>query len=86
MSDGLAVYDLGVSPPSYDFLSFLAEAERHRRANGFTHINLMFQPGPMNGFRDDELPPDTATREGMLWRVCAGMARLLPSAWRQAVP
>lgn len=74
-----AVYDLGVSPPSYDFLSFLISAEKHRRENGFTCIDVMFQPGPMHGFRDDELPPDSETRNGMLWRVCAGMARLLPS-------
>jgi len=74
-----AVYDLGVSPPSYDFLSFLIEAERHRRANGYTAIDIMFQPGPMHGFRDDELPPDIPTREGMLWRVCVGMAKLLPT-------
>lgn len=74
-----AVYDLGLSPPTYDFLAFLVEAERHRRTHGFTHIDLYFQPGPMNGFRDDELPPDLKGREDMLWRVCAGMARLLPS-------
>jgi len=33
----------------------------------------------MNGFRDDDLPPDLETRRGMLWRICVGMARLLPS-------
>lgn len=74
-----ACYDLGVSPPTYDFLSFLIEAERYRRANGFDLIDIIFQPGPMHGFRDDELPPDVETRKGMLWRVCVGMARLLPS-------
>ena len=75
----LAVYDLGLSPPTYDFLTFLVEAERHRRQNGYAHIDIAFQPGPMNGFRDDELPPDTATREDMLWTVCVPLARLLPS-------
>ncbi len=74
-----AVYDLGLSPPTYDFLAFLIEAERHRRAKGYTHIDLMFQPGPMHGFRDDDMAPDLKGREDMLWRVCAGMARLLPS-------
>lgn len=74
-----AVYDLGVSPPTYDFISFLAEAERHRIANGFDLIDLTFQPGPMHGFRADDLPPDVPTRKGMLWRVCVGIARLLPS-------
>lgn len=74
-----AVYDLGLSPPTYDFLTFLVEAERHRRANGYTWIDLVIQPGPMHGFRDDDLPPDTATRDDMLWTVVVPMARLLPS-------
>lgn len=74
-----AFYDLGVSPPSYDFLSFLVEAERYRRANGFTDIDLIFNPGPMHGFRDDDLPPDVETRTNMLWGVCVAMARRLPS-------
>lgn len=75
----VAVYDLGVSPPTYDFLSFLIEAERHRIEEKYDLIDIVFQPGPMHGFRKDELPPDVETREGMLWRVCVGMARLLPS-------
>lgn len=74
-----AAYDLGLSPPTYDFISFLIEAERHRVKNNFDVIDLSFQPGPMNGFRSDQLPPDLKTRDGMLWRVCAGIARLLPS-------
>lgn len=74
-----AVYDLGLSPPSFDFLSFLIEAERYRRANGYTCIDVMFQPGPMHGFRDDELPPRIPEREWMLWGICVGMAKLLPS-------
>jgi hypothetical protein len=74
-----AAYDLGVSPPSYDFLSFLIEAERHRLEIGFDQIDIAFQPGPWFGFRHDDLPPDVPTRQGMLWRVCVGMAKLLPS-------
>lgn len=74
-----AAYDLGVSPPTYDFISFLLEAERHRIAKGFDVIDLSFQPGPMHGFRHDDLPPDMHSRKAMLWRVCVGLARLLPS-------
>jgi hypothetical protein len=74
-----AVYDLGVSPPTYDFLSFLVEAERYRRKHGYDHIDLMFQPGPMHGFRDDDLAPDVTGRQDMLWRVMVPMARLLPA-------
>lgn len=74
-----AAYDLGVSPPTFDFISFLIEAERHRIKNNFDVIDLTFQPGPMYGFRADDLPPDIPTRNGMLDRVCFGIARLLPS-------
>lgn len=74
-----ACYDLGVSPPTYDVMSFLFEAEKHRIANNYDVLDISFQPGPMHGFRADDLPPDVATRQGMLWRVCVGLARLLPS-------
>jgi len=74
-----AVYDLAYSPPTYDFLTFLVEAERYRKREGFARIDVTFMPGPMWGFRDDQLPPDAATRRGMLWRVCVPMAKLLPS-------
>lgn len=74
-----AVYDLAVAPPTYDFLAFLSAAEQMRIARGAKHIDIVFQPGPNGGFRDDNLPPDLATREAMLWRVCVGACRLLPS-------
>ena len=74
-----AVYDLGLSPPTYDFIAFLIEAERHRIEKKIDKMDVWFQPGPWHGFRHDELPPDAATRKAMLWRVCAGMARLMPS-------
>lgn len=74
-----AVYDLGTSPPTYDFLSFLMESERHRKAAGYTDLDIVFQPGPIHGFRDDDLPPDAETRRRMLWNVCVAMAKLLPS-------
>lgn len=74
-----AVYDLMVSPPTFDFVSFLMEAERARIAHGADKIDVIFQPGPMNGFRHDKLPPDVPTREGMLHRVCVALCRLLPS-------
>lgn len=74
-----AVYDLMVSPPTFDFVSFLLEAERARREGGFARVDVVFQPGPMNGFRYDKLPPDQATREGMLHRVCVSLCRCLPS-------
>lgn len=74
-----AVYDLAVSPPTYDFLSFLAEAERARKAGGYDYIDVVFMPGPKGGFRNDNLPPSIEAREGMLHRVCVSACRLLPS-------
>jgi hypothetical protein len=74
-----AVYDLGMCPPTYDFISFLSEAEKARIAQGLDEIDVVFQPGPLHGFRDDDLPPDNATRWGMLHRVCVSACRLLPS-------
>lgn len=86
-----AVYDLGLSPPTYDFISFLVEAERYRIAHKFDRMDVCFQPGPWHGFRHDDLPPDAQTRRAMLWRVCVAAARLLPSVrnvnvWRERMP
>lgn len=64
------VYDLGSSPPTYDFMLFLSEAEKHRKENGFDMMDVYFMPGPINGFRDDNLPPDSIEREAMLNRIC----------------
>lgn len=74
-----AVYDLAVSPPTYEITTFLAEAEKCRLALGFEAIDVVFQPGPKAGFRDDNLPPDNIERESMLWRVCVPCTKLLPS-------
>lgn len=74
-----AVWDLSVCPPTYDIHTFLAEAEFRRREIGATWIDLVIQPGPIGGFRYDDLPPNYGARVGMLYRVNVGMARLMPS-------
>jgi hypothetical protein len=74
-----AVYDLAVSPPTFEILSFLSEAEKRRIETGAYALNVVFQPGPKGGFRNDTLPPSLTEREGMLWRVCVAACRLLPS-------
>ena len=74
-----AVYDLAVSPPTYDFLLFLCAAEKARIQRGHTFVDVVFVPGPKDGFRDDYLPPSRAEREGMLHRICVSACRLLPS-------
>lgn len=74
-----AVYDLYCSPPSYDFLSFICAAEKYRQEHGYTAMDVVFQPGPKFGFRNDNLPPDIETRKAMLWRVCVPACRLVQS-------
>lgn len=74
-----AVWDLQICPTGYDFAVFLGETENRRIEIGAESINLIIQPGPIKGFRNDDLPPNVGSREGMLYRVIVGMARLLPS-------
>lgn len=74
-----AIYDLAVSPPTYDFISFLSEAEYARREGSYTDMDIVFQPGPIGGFRHDGLPPSLVERESMLQRICIPACRLLPS-------
>ena len=74
-----AVYDLSVAPPTWNFSEFLLAAERARIDKGLEHLDIVFQPGPKGGFRDDDLPPDIPTREMMLHRVCVSLCNCLPS-------
>lgn len=74
-----AVYDFGSSPPSYDFVSFLTEAEEARKEGGYSKMDIVFQPGPMFGFRADELPPDPQTRRSLLESVCVPLCWRVPS-------
>jgi hypothetical protein len=75
-----AVYDLAVSPPTFDFVSFLVSAERERLRQGKAHIRVLIAAGPDHGFRRDELPPrDPAERRRMLDNIVLPMCGLLPS-------
>lgn len=74
-----AVWDFHLCPTSYDFVVFVGEAEKHRIAIGAEFIDFVFQPGPVDGFRYDDLPPNLGNREGMYYRVLVGLCRLLPS-------
>lgn len=76
----LAIYDLSVSPPTYDFIAFLLSAEAERRQYGFSHIDILVVRGPDNGFRRDNLPPrEPERREAMLRNIVLPMAGLLPT-------
>lgn len=70
-----AVYDLSSSPPTYEFLTFIAEAEKYRSENGYSRMDVIFQPGEQDGFRRDNLPPDAIERHAMLRRIC------IPTCW-----
>jgi len=65
-----AVYDLKVSPPTFDFLKFLVQAAMWRdKHHPQERIDLYIVPGPRGGFRDDPLPPDIEMRRRMLVQV-----------------
>jgi hypothetical protein len=46
-----AFYDLDKSPPTFDFLVFLALAELARRRRGLEALRVIFVPGQADGFR-----------------------------------
>tara|TARA_R110000868_G_scaffold41729_4_gene142135 strand:- start:4727 stop:5614 length:888 start_codon:yes stop_codon:yes gene_type:complete len=76
----LAVYDLAVSPPTYDFIGFLVTAERQRIRWGEKSISFVIVGGPNNGFREDNYPPhDPVLRRKMLDNIVKPMCTLLPS-------
>ncbi|MGV8997074.1 MAG: hypothetical protein ACOH12_09035 [Parvibaculaceae bacterium] len=76
----LAVYDLSVSPPTYDFIGFIVTAERQRIRWGEKSLTIAIVGGPSNGFREDNLPPhDPVIRRKMLDNIVIAMCSLLPS-------
>lgn len=80
MSNGIAYYDLSVSPPTYDFISFLLGAELWRLRMNLTALDIRILAGPEQGFRRDNLPPFTAAeRRAMLDNIVLPAAWLLPS-------
>jgi hypothetical protein len=75
-----AHYDLYGSPPTYEVVSFLMRAERERIARGEDSLRIVFLPGPLEGFRRDNLwPHGGGAREAMLRNVCVPLCWLLPS-------
>ncbi len=72
-------YDLAVAPPTYDFFTFMQTADLHRRRHGYSHIHFIFVPGPKEGFRDDNLPPDVPTRHSKMRNIVLRGACLLAS-------
>lgn len=77
----IACYDLARNPPTYDVVAFLAnlEAERLRLAAPLID-NLVVAPGPVDGFRRDDLwPHGSEARRVLLQQVLIPLCKLLPS-------
>ena len=75
-----AFYDLAHSPPTYDMVTFVCLAEHVRIEQELDGINFVFVLGPIDGFRDDVLPPrDPMVRQQMLDNICKPLCTLLPS-------
>ncbi len=64
------VYDLSVSPITFDFASYLAAAEVERRLRGFDGINVLFVMGAHKGVREETPDYEAAVnKDARLWRV-----------------
>lgn len=81
-----AYYDLSRNPPTFNFFDFLLTAERRRRKIGVDRLRVKIIPGPVEGFRQDRLPPyGGAERTRWLENICIPMPCLLPSCGFPAV-
>ena len=72
-------YDLAVSPPSYDFFTYMQLAELHRKRHNLSSLFFVFVPGPKRGFRDDNLSKTIPQRYAMMHNVVIPSCQLLPS-------
>lgn len=64
-----AVYDLAISPITFDVLQFLQLAEIHRRHVGFGRLSVVFVLGPERRFRE-RTPKDLAVAySDKFWRL-----------------
>lgn len=65
-----ATYDMSEAPASWDFVAWLITAEMAKRRRGVTGpLRVGIIPGPKDGFRNDNLPVDTAGRKQLLDNV-----------------
>ena len=77
-------YDFAVSPCSYDFFSFLVNAEMCRKRRQFSNINLIFVKGPNNGFRHDPRRTDEQNLEFYLNVILPGL-HFLPTVAKYSI-
>jgi hypothetical protein len=75
-----AVYDLAVSPPTFDCVGFLAAADRYRIQLGDEQFKVAIVPGPDHGFRADCLPPRAPEKRMTMRRqIVEAACGLLPA-------
>lgn len=83
---GRSYYDLALNPPSFNFVDHMLVSERWRIANGYETVEFVCLPGPVEGFRNDRLPPaGGAERTRWLNNIVIPMPRLLQSCGKPAV-
>lgn len=64
------IYDLSVSPITFDFASYLAAAEVERRLRGFDGINVLLVMGPHQGVREEAPDYEAAvSKDARQWRI-----------------
>lgn len=79
-------YDLAKCPPTYDVVSFLLALEQERIRRGEESIEIDILPGPVGGFRDDNLwPRSIEMRRHLLNKIVVPMCGMLPSCRRVTV-
>lgn len=73
-----ACYDLAFNPPTYDAVAFIVQvAEKF----GTEPVHIGIIPGPISGFRDDNLwPRGRDARMGLLMNIVVPLFEMLPNA------
>ncbi len=86
MTIGTFYYDFARNPPSFNFVDALLTAEEWRVDNKLDGLSVVTLPGPMDGFRRDNLPPK-GKAERTRWRdnIVVPMPVLLPSCGAPAI-
>ncbi len=79
-------YDLERCPPSFDVVSFLLALEQERIRRGDRSVEIEILPGPIGGFRADNLwPRSVEERRRMRNQIVVPMCVMLPSCTRVSV-
>ena len=75
-----AVYDLAVSPATFDIVGFLVLAEHRRRSLGHEALHVVIAPGPDQGFRQDAVTPyGTIQKRWRRQHILSACCWLVPS-------